>query len=197
MRPQRFANRAGTTPLRKTSNRRPRAIHHLQADRLTEADHPPELEIAVADPRVDDVRRLIELHLEFGRTQSPPEDAHALAVDELLDPAITLFSIRSRDELLAVGALKRLDDHHAELKTMHTVERARGRGIGRAMLRHLLAVARARGFQRVSLETGSMEAFAPARSLYASAGFSPCEPFGNYRQSPNSSYMTLRLVPTL
>lgn len=139
------------------------------------------------------MRRLVEHHRSFGRSHTPPEDAHALEVDGLLDPAVTLFSIRCRGELLAVGALKRLDDQHAELKTMHTVEHARGRGIGRAMLEHLLAVARERGFQRVSLETGSMQAFAPARSLYASAGFSPCKPFGDYRQSTNSTYMTMTL----
>jgi putative acetyltransferase len=152
-----------------------------------------EVEIAIADPRTDDVRQLVERHLEFGRSHSPPEDVHALAVDGLLDPAVTLFSFRSRGELLALGALKRLDDQHAELKTMHTVERARGQGVGRAMLDHLLAVAQERGFCRVSLETGSMKAFAPARSLYASAGFSPCEPFADYRRSPNSTYMTTTL----
>jgi putative acetyltransferase len=139
------------------------------------------------------VRQLVERHLRFGRSHSPPQDAHALGVDGLLDPAVTLFSIRQRGELLAVGALKRLDDQHAEVKTMHTVEHARGRGIGRAMLEHLLAVARERGFERVSLETGSMQAFAAARSLYASAGFARCEPFGDYRQSTNSTYMTIGL----
>ena len=152
------------------------------------------LEIAVADPRTDDVGQLVERHLRFGQSHSPPQDAHALTVDALLDPAITLFSIRSSGELLAVGALKRLDDQHAELKTMHTAEHVRGRGIGRAMLDHLLAVARDRGFKHVSLETGSMDAFAPARSLYASVGFKPCEPFSDYERSPNSVYMTTTLI---
>ena len=152
-----------------------------------------EFAVAIENPAADDVRRLVERHLQFGRSQTPAEDAHALEVDGLLDPAITLFGMRCGGELLAVGALKRLDDHHAELKTMHTVERARGRGIGRAMLDHLLAVARERGFTRVSLETGSMDAFAPARALYASAGFSPCPPFADYRTSPNNTYMTRTL----
>lgn len=150
-----------------------------------------ELDIAIADPRIDDVRELVEQHLKFGRLHSPPQDAHALEVDDLLDPALTLFGIRCCGELVAIGALKRLDNRHAELKTMHTVEHVRGQGVGRAMLDHLLAVARERGFQRVSLETGVHEAFTPARSLYASAGFAPCEPFGDYCQSPNTTYMTM------
>jgi putative acetyltransferase len=153
-----------------------------------------EFAVAIENPRLDDVCRLVERHLHFGRSQTPPEDAHALEVDGLLDPAITLFGLRSGGELLAIGALKRLDDHNAELKTMHTVEHVRGRGIGRALLNHLLAVARERGFKRVSLENGSMDAFAPARSLYASAGFSPCPPFADYRTSPNSTYMTRTLA---
>lgn len=150
-----------------------------------------QLDIAIANPRIDDVRELVEHHLRFGRLHSPPEDAHALEIDDLLDPALTLFSIRRRGELVAIGALKRLDDQHAELKTMHTAAHVRGQGIGRAMLDYLLAVARSRGFERVSLETGVQEAFAPARLLYVSAGFAPCEPFGDYRLSPNTTYMTM------
>jgi putative acetyltransferase len=114
-------------------------------------------------------------------------------VDGLLDPAVTLFSYRAGGTLLAVGALKQLDPRHAEIKSMHTVGSARGRGVGRTMLEHLIAVARERGYVSLSLETGSMAAFAPARSLYARAGFEVCEPFGDYRESPNSTYMTLAL----
>jgi len=95
--------------------------------------------------------------------------------------------------LLGVGAIKQLDPDHAELKSMHTAEEARRRGIGRAIVDHLLAVAAERGVSRVSLETGAMDAFAPARSLYASVGFVPCGPFGDYAESPNSAYMTLLL----
>jgi len=154
------------------------------------------LEIRPADPLDEDVSGLVRRHLEFGRASSPPEDAHALEVNELLDPSILLFAAHSDDEVLAVGALKEIDEGHGEVKTMHTVERARGLGIGRAMLDHLLAEARHRGYRRVSLETGSMDAFAPARSLYRGAGFAPCDPFGEYRSSPNSVYMTLRLDET-
>jgi len=153
----------------------------------------PEGEISIDDPRAEDVRELLERHLAFAKSNTPPEDVHALEVDGLLDPALTVFSFRRNGELLAVGALKRLDARHAELKSMHTAQSARRRGIGRAMVEHLLAVARDRGFRRVSLETGSMPVFAPARLLYASVGFRPCEPFADYRPSPNSTCMTLSL----
>jgi putative acetyltransferase len=153
----------------------------------------PEGEICIDDPRASDVRELLERHLAFASSHSPPEDVHALAVDGLVDPAVTFFSFRLNGELLGVGALKQLDGHHAELKSMHTAEPARGRGIGRAMVDHLIGIARGRGIQRVSLETGSMPAFAPARSLYANAGFTVCGPFGDYRPSRNSTFMTLSL----
>ena len=150
-------------------------------------------EISVDDPRAEDARELLRRHLVFANTHTPPQDVHALDIDGLLDPAVTFFSFRLGGELLGVGALKRLDGHHAELKSMHTAEAARGRGIGRAMVDHLIGVARDRGFRQVSLETGSMPAFAPARSLYAKAGFRPCGPFGSYRPSPSSTFMTLPL----
>lgn len=139
---------------------------------------------------------LLARHLAFARSHSPPEDAHALDSDGLTAPNISFFVLREGDTLLGIGALKQLDGNHAEIKSMHTAEVARGRGIGQAMLAHLLAVARSRGCTRVSLETGSMAAFAPARALYASAGFRPCEPFDNYRTSPNSTYLTLSLEPS-
>jgi putative acetyltransferase len=136
---------------------------------------------------------LLDRHLGFASEHSPPEDIHALDVNGLLGPAVAFYSFRVNGELLGVGALKQLDEHHAELKSMHTAEAARGRGIGRAMLDHLIRVARDRGFRRVSLETGTMAAFAPARSLYAKRGFVPCGRFGDYRESPNSTFMTLLL----
>jgi putative acetyltransferase len=150
-------------------------------------------EIRVDDPRRADVRRLLERHLAFANEHSPPEDVHALDVDALVDPAVTFFSFRDDGELLGVGALKQLDQDHAELKSMHTAQAARGRGVARALLDRLISVARERGVRRLSLETGAMEAFAPARSLYASAGFTPCGPFGDYNPSRNSTFMTLSL----
>jgi putative acetyltransferase len=153
----------------------------------------PDGDISIDDPRAEDVLELLERHLVFSRSNTPPEDVHTLDVDGLLDPAVTFFSFRREGELLAFAALKRIDEHHAELKSMHTAQAARGRGIGRAMVEHLLTTARERGFDRVSIETGSQPAFAPARSLYARAGFEPCEPFGDYRPSPNSTFMTVSL----
>lgn len=153
----------------------------------------PEGVIRVDDPRATDVRLLLERHLAFTNAHSPPEDCHALDVDGLLDPAVTFFSFRRDGVLLGVGALKELDAHHGELKSMHTAEEARRHGVGRAMVEHLVGVARGRGLRRVSLETGSMDAFAPGRSLYASAGFTPWAAFGDYSPSQNSTFMTLSL----
>jgi putative acetyltransferase len=149
--------------------------------------------IAVDDPRAEDVRALLERHLAFTNATSLPEDMHALDVEALCDPAVTFFGLREDGELLGVAALKRIDDGHAEIKSMHTAQAARGRGVGRRLVEHLLAVARERGFRRVSLETGSGPPFAAARGLYASAGFVPCPRFGDYPDSPNSAYMTLML----
>jgi putative acetyltransferase len=149
--------------------------------------------IAPDDPRADDVRLLIGRHLGFARAVTPPEDVHALDLEGLVDPDVTFFSYRADGELLAIGALKHLDPDHAEVKSMHTAESARGRGIGRAMLDHLLAFARQRGYRRVSLETGGMAAFEPARTLYRSAGFEETGAFGEYALSENSVFMTLTL----
>ena len=153
----------------------------------------PAVTISVDDPLARDVRVLLERHLEFATSHKPHWDVHALDVAGLLDPAVTVFSCRAGGELLAIGALKRLDRRHAELKSMHTAEAARGRGIGRAMLAHLIGAARDRGFRRLSLKTGSQPAFARARSLYASAGFRACRPFRGYRPSRHSTFMTLPL----
>lgn len=146
-------------------------------------------EITVDDPRADDVRALLERHLAFANDHSPPEDVHALDVDALVDPSITFVSYRVDGELLGVGALKDLGGGHGELKSMHTSAAARGRGVGGAIVTHLLGLARERGLTRVCLETGSPDAFAPARSLYARHGFVECGPFGNYGPSEYSTFM--------
>jgi putative acetyltransferase len=150
-------------------------------------------QICVDDPRTPDVRALLERHLTFALSTTPPEHSFALDVDGLLDPAITFFGFRAAGELLGIGAIKQLDAGHAEIKSMHTARAARGRGVGRAMLNHLLAVARSRGCARVSLETGTTDEFAPARALYSSAGFTSCGPFADYQPSPDNCFMTLAL----
>jgi putative acetyltransferase len=149
--------------------------------------------IAADDPRRPDVRALLARHLDFARAQTPPEHSFALDADGLLDPAITLFSFRADGSVLAIGAIKRLGPHDAEIKSMHTAEAARGRGIARAMLTHLLDVARARGYRRVSLETGTTPDFGPARALYEGAGFQPCGAFGDYQPSSHNTFMALDL----
>jgi putative acetyltransferase len=149
--------------------------------------------IATDDPRADDVRELLGRHLAYARATTLPHEVYALDVDALADPSVTFFSFRVAGELLGVAALKQISAHHGEIKSMHTAEAARGRGVGRRLVEHLLAVARERGYDRVSLETGAGPAFAAARELYARAGFTPCPPFGDYRPSPNSTCMTLQL----
>jgi putative acetyltransferase len=145
------------------------------------------------DPRNPDVVTLLERHLEFARGVTPPEDVHALDLDGLLDPKVAFFGLREGETLLGIGAIKELDDDHMELKSIHTAQEARGNGVGRTLVEHLLAVARERGAARVSLETGSMEEFAPSRALYTRLGFVQCEPFGDYSPSRASTFMTLQL----
>jgi len=144
------------------------------------------LVIAIDDPRASDVRALFTAHLDFARSLSPPEHVHTLEVEGLLEPAVTFFSARRDGQVVGVGALKHIDDAHAELKSMHVEVGARRLGVGRALVAHLVAAARRRGYGRVSTETGTMGGFAPARALYAGAGFVPCQPFGDYTVNPYS-----------
>ncbi len=110
-----------------------------------------------------------------------------------MDPAVTFFSARRGGVLLGVGALKRLDAAHVEVKSMHVATAARGQGVGRAIVEHLLSVAADQGYEKVSLETGTMDAFAPARALYRTVGFRPCPPFAGYTSNPYSTCMTIEL----
>lgn len=150
--------------------------------------------IAVDDPRNPEIREVLDRHLAFARASTPHEHVHALDLKGLLEPSITFFSARAAGKVVGVGALKRLDREHVELKSMHTVEEARGLGVGRAMISHLLAVAAERGARRVSVETGTSAGFEPARRLYASVGFVPCEPFGEYAETSSNFFMTSSLV---
>lgn len=152
-----------------------------------------EATVALEDPQAADVVALLERHLAFARSESPPEDAHALDVEGLRGPDISFFTLRREGALLAVGALRRLDVDHAEIKSMHTAEGHRGQGLAARMLEHLITHARREGFSRVSLETGSMQIFSPARALYRRAGFVECPPFGDYLPSDWSTCFTLTL----
>jgi putative acetyltransferase len=152
------------------------------------------LVIAIEDPLAEDVRRVLDAHLNFAQRVTPADGVFALDPSGLLDPTISLFGARRGGILLGIGAIKMLSADHAELKSMHTVESSRGEGVGTTLLEHLMAVARTRGCTRLSLETGTMDAFAPARSLYARCGFAACAPFGKYVGSATSFCMTMELT---
>ena len=151
------------------------------------------LVVDAADPLAPDVLELLRAHLLFVAGESPPEDAHALQPEALAVPGTTFVAARRAERLLGVGALQEFEPGHGELKSMHTAAAARGSGVARTVLAHLVDLARERGMRRLSLETGTTAAFAPARRLYASAGFAPCAPFGAYRESPWSTYLTRTL----
>ncbi|MFC4761553.1 GNAT family N-acetyltransferase [Dyella koreensis] len=139
------------------------------------------------------VIRLLQEHLQSMHLHSPPESIHALDLDALRGPDISLWTAWQDQELLGCGALKQLDTAHGELKSMRTASSYLRKGVASLLLRHLLEEARQRSYHRLSLETGSMEAFAPARRLYASFGFEACEPFADYIDDPNSVFMTRAL----
>lgn len=139
------------------------------------------------------VRRLLRDHLADMTATSPAESVHALDLDGLREPGVSLWTAWSGDDLLGCAALKHLDQSHGEIKSMRTAAFARGRGLASGLLRHLIDEAVRRGYARLSLETGSHEFFAPARSLYARHGFSECPPFADYRPDPNSVFMTREL----
>ena len=147
-----------------------------------------------ADPRDPEMTALLQAHLDFCMSVTPPESVYALDVSKLVNPAITVFGAKLDETLVGVGALRILDSNHGELKSMHTAKVARGQGVGRAMVSHLLEFAAAQGLTRVSLETGNYEEFAPARRLYESFGFEECEVFGEYLPSAISVCMTKYLL---
>ena len=147
-------------------------------------------------PTSHDVVALLETHLEFSRAASPPEHVHALDLDGLSADDVTFYVGREDGALQGVGALRTLGDHRAEIKSMHTAAAARGRGVARRMLEHLLAAADASGVTWIGLETGTMDEFAPARQLYASVGFVECDPFDDYTSNPYSVCMSLDLLAT-
>jgi putative acetyltransferase len=126
---------------------------------------------------------------------TPPEHAYILGVDHLVSDDVTFYSAREAigGALLGVAAIRQLTPDHGEMKSMHTRSEARGQGVGTAMVAYVLDVARERCYRRLSLETGTMDDYAAARRLYATAGFRVCEPFGSYEPSPYNSFMTMDL----
>lgn len=153
------------------------------------------MRIELDDPSRPDVMELLDEHLRNMRALSPPESVHALDISGLMVAEVSFWTVREGSLLLGCGALKQLDPCHGEIKSMRTPQALRRRGAGRALLVHVIEEAHRRGYTRLSLETGSMEAFRPAWALYASFGFRPCGPFAQYRPDPNSVFMTLELAP--
>src|SRR5262249_40961999 len=133
------------------------------------------------------------IHLTKARAETAPGSAHALDVTGLQSPDISFWTMWEDDELVGCGALKQLSPDHGEVKSMHIVQSKRRRGAASAMLRHIIATARARGMSRLSLETGSWDYFRPARAFYRRHGFVECPPFGDYVLDPNSVFMSLSL----
>lgn len=142
------------------------------------------------DPRI---LALLKHHVTTAAAQTDPGSAHALNVDGLRAPDIEFWAAWDGDELLGIAALKTLAREHGEIKSMHVAEAQRRKGAGRALLDHLIERARAKGMQRVSLETGSWDYFRPAQALYRASGFVECAPFGDYRPDRNSLFMTLEI----
>ena len=151
------------------------------------------LRIIPDDLTGEPIKALLQLHLDEMYQWSPPCSVHAMPVERLRQPDVAFFAAWDGQQLAGCGAIKRLDAAHGELKSMRAHPDYRGKGVGRAILDHLLGEARARGYGRVSLETGSTEPFLPARSLYARNGFTVCGPFADYPEDPFSHFMTLTL----
>jgi putative acetyltransferase len=151
------------------------------------------MKIELDDLSRPEIHALLEEHLRDMHSLSPPESVHALDLERLRRPEVTFWSAWDGPRLLGCGALKEIDRRHGEIKSMRTPDAHRRRGAGRALLAHILEAARMRGYRRLSLETGAMDAFKPAQALYASVGFTYCGPFGDYVEDPNSVFMTLSL----
>jgi putative acetyltransferase len=149
--------------------------------------------IEAESPLGADLRLLMERHTTDMHADTPPESIHMMDAGQLAAPGIEFFVMRDVGVPVAMGAFKRIDDGHAEIKSMHVLTERRGQGLSRRMLDHLMAEAKAAGYLRLSLETGSQDMFRPARQLYAKAGFEECGPFEGYVLDPNSVFMTRRL----
>lgn len=142
------------------------------------------------DPSRPDLAELLREHLASVKEHSPPESIHALDTEGLGAHDVTFWSVWDGSRLVGCGALKELDSRHGEIKSMHTASNHLRKGVASALMEHILNIARQRGYRRLSLETGAMEAYVPARSLYARFGFEVCGPFSDYREDPHSTFMT-------
>jgi putative acetyltransferase len=151
------------------------------------------MEIRIDDLSSPKIIELLREHLHSMTLHSPPESIHALDIEALRQPEITFWSVWDGSGLMGCGAIKELDSQHGEIKSMRTASAHLRKGVAAALMRHILDEARRRGYQRLSLETGSMEAFAPAHRLYASFGFKECAPFADYVEDPYSIFMSKEL----
>ncbi|MGE5829483.1 MAG: GNAT family N-acetyltransferase [Micromonosporaceae bacterium] len=151
------------------------------------------MKIVVDDLRGPEIAAFLDEHVREMRSITPPESTHALDLANLRAPGITFWSVWEGADLVGCGALKRLDAVHAELKSMRTAPARQRSGVGATLLTHILTEARRMGFARLSLETGTAEAFLPARRLYEKFGFAHCQPFADYRPDPLSVFMTRML----
>ncbi|MEN2767497.1 GNAT family N-acetyltransferase [Ornithinibacillus xuwenensis] len=151
------------------------------------------MKIVLDDLTGDKIIAFIQEHLDNMAVNSPPESIHALAVEELKRPEITFWSVWDGEDLIGCGALKQLDNKHGEIKSMRTADSHRRKGVAKYIVTHIIKEACNRGYHRLSLETGRITAFEPARRLYASFGFQYCRPFANYVEDPNSVFMTKEL----
>ena len=151
------------------------------------------MEIKVDDLTGIEVIELVKEHLQGMLLNSPPESIHALNLDQLRKPEITFWTVWEANDLVGCGALKELDDQHGEIKSMRTSSSYLRKGVAKRLLHHIIIEAKRRGYLRLSLETGSMSAFEPAKRLYTEFGFQFCEPFSDYIEDPNSAFMTKEL----
>jgi putative acetyltransferase len=151
------------------------------------------MRIQLDDLSGPEIAAFLEEHVNNMRAISPPESKHALDLDGLRKPEITFWTVWDDEALVGCGALKELDAGHGEVKSMRVSTERRGSGIASLLLAHILDEAKQREYRRVSLETGAMPFFEPARKLYAKFGFEPCAPFANYKPDPNSVFMTKML----
>jgi putative acetyltransferase len=155
---------------------------------------PSAMQIRLGGLETPEVAALLAEHVEDMRRYSPPESVHTLDLDRLRTPDLTFWSLWDREQVLGCAALRELDATHGELKSMRTAPSYRRRGVAATLLDHVVAEAGRRGYARLSLETGSTEEFAPARTMYAAHGFTACGPFGPYVADEFSVFMTLDLA---